>query len=640
MKKNLQFFSVLIFTLLFCFLSAEASDSLRSSVNINFSSTEGIDSLNRISYKYRTNNPTFAQKTAALAIESATRISYPRGKAKGYLNLGNALLYKGEFNQALNAYSKSFDLAKEMKNPEIAGNAVMGSGIAYMYKGNYKASMSQFLKALKVNEYLKDDRGIANNSNNLGELYRLMGNYKAALKYSCMSLEKEVAMGNDEGIFNSYLNLGSIYGGMNNPDKALFYYLKAFGIKEKVGDKKSLAVNVLNIGMTYDMKDEKDKALESFLQALELFREVEDILGEINSLYNIASIYMDAKNYSAAEKYFNQCHLLALKAESHDWLKDYHYKMAHLKSFQGDYRAAFDHYDQYDNYKDSVYRENLLETVNEAEGDYLMEKKEKEIAILHKEKANLELIEQKSHATRNYLYFGISILVIGGGALFKSYNDKQKLNRKLEIAVKERTSELEEQKKEVELMLKEIHHRVKNNMQLISSMLNLQLFYNPHMSSEEVIDNVKNKIKCMALIHDKLYKAGSFSGLNSREYFTELAGHVKGISGRDSVQINTDVEEHFFPIDTMIPCGLIINELMLNSFKHNENISRIDISFKKLEGKYHLTVTDDGKGLPEDFDTEKLNSLGLSLVSDLAEQIDGKAEFKNARGLQAEIIFS
>ncbi len=203
--------------------------------------------------------------------------------------------------------------------------------------------------------------------------------------------------------------------------------------------------------------------------------------------------------------------------------------------------------------------------------------------------------------------------------------------------------------KEKEVLLREIHHRVKNNMQVISSLLNFQ---SKHCSDEESIEMFKesqNRIRSMALIHEKLYHSKELSSINFNEYINSLVtGLFKfyGVS-TNKVSLEIDVENIEIEIDTAIPCGLIINELLSNSFKHafpGERKGIINIVFKNHETQgekeLEIIVSDNGVGIPGNIDYRKVKSLGLELVTMLVEnQLRGKLRLNRTGGTEFSIRF-
>lgn len=197
---------------------------------------------------------------------------------------------------------------------------------------------------------------------------------------------------------------------------------------------------------------------------------------------------------------------------------------------------------------------------------------------------------------------------------------------------------------EKEVLLKEIHHRVKNNMQVITSLLSLQSKTIGDGKSLAIFQDSQNRVKSMALIHETLYQSKDLSRIDFAEYLKKLVAHVSR-SYRirpESVKINLNVNEVSLPIDTAVPCGLIINELASNSLKYAfpaDAKGEINISFRRADAGYVLCVSDTGVGLPKDFDPEKGKSLGMKLVRMLTAQLCGEIECRNGVGTTFEVIF-
>lgn len=191
---------------------------------------------------------------------------------------------------------------------------------------------------------------------------------------------------------------------------------------------------------------------------------------------------------------------------------------------------------------------------------------------------------------------------------------------------------------EKELLLKEIHHRVKNNMQIISSLLNLQKSTIKDLCAREKIDESINRIYSMALVHESLYLSDNLSRININEYVTSLSAQLFGTFGISSEQITmkTNIDKFMMiNINKAIPFGLILNELILNSFKHaffDRKRGEINISITNEEEMMTIRYSDDGKGLPENFNLDELRSLGFTLISNLVKQLKGSMTINEGVG--------
>lgn len=191
---------------------------------------------------------------------------------------------------------------------------------------------------------------------------------------------------------------------------------------------------------------------------------------------------------------------------------------------------------------------------------------------------------------------------------------------------------------EKEVMLKEIHHRVKNNMQIVSSLLNLQLEYISDEATRTMFLDSQNRIASMALVHEKLYQSADLARIALRDYVHDLTESVVGSQGAHTagIQFDVEAEDILVGIDTAIPCGLIINELVSNAYKHafaEGATGRISLTFARTSpGWLRLEVADTGRGLPQNFDLRRARSLGMQLVALLVQQLRGTLEMKSDPG--------
>jgi PAS domain S-box-containing protein len=199
--------------------------------------------------------------------------------------------------------------------------------------------------------------------------------------------------------------------------------------------------------------------------------------------------------------------------------------------------------------------------------------------------------------------------------------------------------------KEKEILLKEIHHRVKNNMQVISSLLSLQAKMVKDVRSREAIKESQNRVMSIALVHEKLYQSKSLAQINYREYIKKMAESLFDSYNvhPGKVQLVVEAEDIVLPITKAIPVSLIINELISNSLKYafpKDRPGIITIGFRKEGEKQILTVRDNGVGFPEGYQWERAETLGLQLVNSLVGQLNGEISFSREQGTEFRIIFS
>ncbi|PKL66588.1 MAG: hypothetical protein CVV28_09295 [Methanobacteriales archaeon HGW-Methanobacteriales-1] len=198
--------------------------------------------------------------------------------------------------------------------------------------------------------------------------------------------------------------------------------------------------------------------------------------------------------------------------------------------------------------------------------------------------------------------------------------------------------------KEKEMLLKEIHHRVKNNLMIISSLLNLQSRQIKDKASKDIFKESQNRARSMALIHERLYQStdlkridfGDYIGSLSKELFHTYAGDL------GHIELKVNVDDIFLDINTAIPLGLIVNELITNSLKHafpEGKMGEINIDFHPQDDHFEFSVKDNGIGFPKDLDFHNTNSLGMQMVTSLTDQIDGEIELNRSQGTEFKITF-
>ena len=198
--------------------------------------------------------------------------------------------------------------------------------------------------------------------------------------------------------------------------------------------------------------------------------------------------------------------------------------------------------------------------------------------------------------------------------------------------------------KDKEVLLREIHHRVKNNMQIISSLLNLQIDYLNDEDAVDVLKESQNRVKSMAMIHEKLYLSTDLTKINFVDYIQSLISNLFYSYNvkKDHIKPILKIEDVNLNIETAIPCGLIITEIISNCLKYafpNQMKGKIIISLKQVEDKFELIISDNGIGLPENININKIKTLGILLVKSLTEQIDGKISIHRKNGTQFNITF-
>jgi PAS domain S-box-containing protein len=198
---------------------------------------------------------------------------------------------------------------------------------------------------------------------------------------------------------------------------------------------------------------------------------------------------------------------------------------------------------------------------------------------------------------------------------------------------------------EKEVLLKEIHHRVKNNLQIVQSLLKMSARTLPECKAREAVESTVERVHAMSMVHERLYQMPDLSALPLGEYLSDIfGGAIQAYSLSPSqVRLKLDVEEILLPLDRAVPFALLSNELLSNCFKHGfpgERRGTISVSVHRVEGAVRMVIEDDGVGLPADFDAAHSDSMGLKLAASFARQLGGRLQFSTCNGCRVEGDFT
>lgn len=466
----------------------------------------------------------------------------------------------------------------------------------------------------KANLLLAQAYSIIKEKKKSDECLKLAENYARSNKQHQMLIEVLICRGNTCFQFGKY-------------DAAMKYYRKAEQKMKRLVNpylETKINNNIANILMNTGNTPE---ALKIYKQAIIQYRKLNQPLDELLTLYNIGRQYREVKMIDSSLYYNKLCLNLALKVHS---LEDVTYAYSGLKeSYQilGDYKTAL-HYNELMNiYQDSLQMNANKVRIARLEADYEL-RRGKEIIQLQKRK--LILTKRKTTLALLALFIASSLIILG---LFY-YRKSRKLNQ----ALKQSNAEILEQNKtidkalhEKEILLKEVHHRVKNSLQIVSSLLNLQ---ESQLTDEIAIDALRNskiRIQTIALMHQSLYQSDADLGrVNSSSYLQNILSlQLQALSIKSKqIKTHTDFEDLELSIDQAVPLGLIASELINNALKHAFKETRdphLSLITKMVDKELLLEISDNGRGF-ESNDFRNHFSLGLEIVEALNNQLHGKME--------------
>jgi two-component sensor histidine kinase len=370
--------------------------------------------------------------------------------------------------------------------------------------------------------------------------------------------------------------------------------------------------------------------------------------GEKTSIYlTLGKFYLLTKRYDKARHYLQQS--LDLERNNSPLLRgaELHLLLFEVDSAQGRFPAAIAHYQRYKLLTDSVFNERKNKQLASLEIQYDTRKKEQNIALLTKQTQVQQASIREREFQRNALVIGALLLAGLLGLGYNRYRLKQRSNQLLEAKqaeINQQNISLQHLLTEKDWMLKEIHHRVKNNLEVISSLLETQSDYLHEPAALVALREGQNRVHAMALIHQKLYQSDSLSVVNMAAYIREIAEHLlESFDCQDTVQMHLHLALIELEITLATPLGLIINEALTNALKYacprpqpgNITIELVEIGFQH----FRLVIEDDGAGFPPDFDTEDSGTMGLTIMRGLSGQIDGKLHITQTPGVRVSLEF-
>lgn len=479
-------------------------------------------------------------------------------------------------------------------------------------------------------------------------------------KQSVQELRKEfynkpAYMRNDTTVLGNFYNdMGVHYNRANILDSAVYYFNKAKVLVDAKGkyDKNKTYYDFFsglidgNIASALAKEKHYQEAIPPLKKDIYYSLKAKNWLSAANSYNLIAECFMELKKYDLSRKYIDSAKVLISKIEElGPTLNNILTEAKYFKN-TGNLNKASEFYDKYIQFKDSVQKvDNESKLINQQISFDLYQQ---ENQLVHKEKQiqQNKLLYEHEKTKRSYLLLGVVILAFV--IAFLIINNQLNKRRQSELFIKnkhiiQQKTAIENALKEKEFLIKEIHHRVKNNLQIISSMLSLQSDVIENKEAKDVLQESRLRINSMSLIHQMLYAKNNMTDIAIAEYLKNLMAHIENSYALNKTNVNTSLkcDALSIDIDTAIPLGLIVNELVTNSYKHaftNKQEGAIEVSFTKRSDGYTLIVADNGSGyIPEE---GKAQGLGMELIHMLVEQLGGSIVFTKNNGTTAKVNFN
>lgn len=450
---------------------------------------------------------------------------------------------------------------------------------------------------------------------------------------------------------NFYNDMGVHFNRANKLDSAMYYFKKAkVLIDAKMRDDKNRTFFDFfsgliegNMASILAKQHNYADAIPPLKKDIYYSLKQGNLLSAANSYNLIAECFLEIKKFDVARKYIDSCKPLIAKIEELNPTLSNILVEAKYYKYTGNLAKASENYDRYIRFKDSIQKvDNESKLINQ---QISFDLHQKENLLIQKEK----IIQQNNllyeHEKTRKSYLLLSVVVLAFIITFLIINNQMNKRRQGELFIKnkhiiQQKTAIENALKEKEFLIKEIHHRVKNNLQIISSMLSLQSDVIESKAAKEVLQESRLRINSMSLIHQMLYNKSNMTDISISEYLKALLSQIEKSYTLNNCKITTQLncDNVSIDLDTAIPLGLIVNELVTNSLKHafkNSSEGTITVEFKKSESNFTLIVQDNGSG----FDVKNHNSgsLGMELIHLLVEQLNGAITFTNNNGTRAEI---
>ena len=524
----------------------------------------------------------------------------------------------------------------------------------------------------------------------LSAVYQRKGELSKALNAALLSVK--IAQNNHEEVLGTYLNrVGAAYEAIGKPVESIAWYSKTLNAADKTNPYRSISAYMLSTQMIKLGKADQALALLN-----KTWREIPDKDGfEYFMFLGYGECYTSLKNYKLADRYFKI--LLSgidKDAYSNPFLTSIYFSVSEFYFSQNNYKLALTYaekarknqismtlprqirlneilykirmatkqpaeaitnFQDYHRLRDSMLSQENLSNIERLQVEFQASQKESENEILRK-KSQLQSQElNRIQLIKNFTFGGLIFLSIVLLLLYGRFRLKQKLHQtlakkkadidlayaKLEVNIQQKNKLIGEK----ESLIKEVHHRVKNNLQLTMSLLNSQSYYLEDLAAIEAIKESQHRLKSIALIHQKLYQNETMASITIQPYMVELVDYLKeSLSNGKHLTFELNILNLELDISRAVPLGLIINEAITNIFKYafpDRKHGKIEISLQEYPGdQYCLLIKDNGIGLPPDFDYEQSNTLGLTLMKGLSRQIDGLFAMESMNGVSVSLIFA
>jgi two-component sensor histidine kinase len=610
-------------------------------------------------------------------------------EAAAFCAMGDIYFQQNIYNRALPNYSRAADLFYETGKHDQLAYAVLGVAKSQYYRGNYSRAAASFVDVIKKSGKYGLPEVTAEANEYLGLIYGAFQNFKRNTEAYIKSLEIKQKLKDDKGIVRVAGNLSEIYYQLRKYDSALVFANMSFASAKKL----NMSTDMYMAQFTKASSLISLKKIKQAEHELAFFQQNKNHLQDANLLIRYQTLlgnYYLAKKQENNSKLHYDSALAVLKRNAFPELLIILYSnMAGAYYEKGDIRKAYDYYKKYNKQlslfysganltklanleglvsldaskdeikhlndenklkalllaheqvlrknlawenllKDSILKkEKLLNDALARENNYKQEKlgdeKELSSSVTRENQLQKEKLANEKRL-RISLLLGLGLFVALGAVIFFMYRKQKKKN----IIIQNQADDLK-------TLMREIHHRVKNNLQVISSLLDLQSLSIKDRQASGAVREGKLRVQSMALIHQNLYNEGNIKGILMRDYINNLVEnlfHSYNIQ-QNKIRLFTDIEHINLDVDTVIPLGLIINELINNSLKYafkEKEHGEIYVALKVNDKKLELHVKDNGCGFPPTWNSFQSKTFGYKLINAFAQKLKASLDVYNDNG--------
>ena len=581
------------------------------------------------------------RRLVELAVQSFEQTTHFEQLAYCLKHLADLYALKDEREKALVMLTRSLQIYKSIGYTALQAVYVLYANI-YYNEADYKQALNYGLMALKNAQSEGDSSmSLCQINNNIGiTLFRLnenekaIGYYKDALNIAKRYNDNDAVLEVLGNIVQSYINL-------KKPDDALAF-MKTIPKKFlKPGIDGSHIYAPLSYFTIYsELKNYSTAQLYSnqIMQLVKVHRPSDKMLHKFYSL--LIGFYLQSGQYSFANVYMGILDSLSSKIGDPHRVKEDFYLKFRVDTAQGHYHTATENLLKYQRLNDSLFNEISSKQIKQLQIEYETEKNKNEITVLNQKNQLQQSSLDRAQLVKNFTFAGIALLCIIMLLLYRQYRHKQHSNK----LILHKNEQLQHLLTEKEWLVKEIHHRVKNNFHTVASLLEIQSSYLKNKEALSAIKESQHRIHSMSIIHQKLYQSETLSTIHMPDYIYELVEYLReSYSIRDNIGFSLQIENIELNHASATTLGLILNEAITNAIKYafaKTGNGKISISLSHISNsQILLSIADNGRGLPIDFDSKIGASMGMELLQGLTDDLGGSFSIETNDGTHIKVIF-